>query len=149
MRRSSAFLAYSFIKADKGWFWKFTEEKSKEFMKRQLDINRKKLYRLKLIRSYIPKANGKMRPIGAPVQGDKASLTGITEILKLIVEPQIGGYQHGFMTGRSITQALVKVVDKLIKGHNVYQFDLQSFFNKVNVNLVCGRVNGWAKGLGR
>lgn len=120
-----------------------------EYMKRQFDINRKKLSSLKVIRSYIPKPNNKQRPIGAPVQGDKASLTGITEILKLIVEPQIGNYQHGFMTGRSITEALVKVIDGIQNGNQVFQFDLKSFFNKVNVNLICGMVNKHANGLGR
>lgn len=139
----------SYIKADKGWwFWKFTEEKNKEYLKRQLQINRNKLSALKINRTYNDKPNGKKRPTGSPVQRDKASLTGITEILKLIIEPSIGEYLHGFMTGRSITQPLVKLTERILKGDSVYQFDLSSFFNRVNVHLVCGRVNSRAKGLG-
>lgn len=81
-------------------------DKVKEFIKRTRDLARNKSHSLKVIRSYIPKPNGKTRPIGAPHPGDKAFMYGLTEILKMILEPQIGNYQNGFLTGRDMYKAL-------------------------------------------
>jgi retron-type reverse transcriptase len=83
--------------------------------------------------------NGKLRPIGAPNLSAKMIFKALEIVIREILEPKIGKYQHGFMRNKGTQSASLELLTKLRANPNlrVFEFDLKSFFNKVNVIRTC------------
>jgi RNA-directed DNA polymerase len=68
---------------------------------------RRGAYRAKPVRrAYIPKSDGRLRPLGVPTLEDKIVQRSVVEVLNAIYEQDFAGFSYGFRPGRSPHQAL-------------------------------------------
>src|SRR6202167_6109015 len=89
----------------------------------------------------IPKPDGGVRQLGIPTALDRLIQQGVLQLLDQLYDPTFSPNSYGFRPGKSAHQALEASRQHVASGHNwVVDIDLEKFFDRVNHDLLMGRL---------
>src|SRR5437899_4158570 len=134
-----------------GVTFKEYEKNLDEHLRSLVQRLRNKSYRARLVRrKYIPKGNGKLRPLGIPALEDKLVQCAVAQILSAIFEADFLPCSYGYRPGRSPLDAVRELTEALYRGRFefVVEADIKGFFDHLRhdwlIRMLEQRINDGA-----
>ena len=137
-------LAYGNIYSNKGAMTPGASEETADRMSEEkidqiIGLMRHERYRFSPARRvYIPKRNGKMRPLGLPSWSDKLVGEVIRLLLEAYYEPGFSDLSHGFRKGRGCHTALRKIHDTWTGTTWFIEGDISDCFGSLSHEILTG-----------
>ena len=112
---------------------------SREKINTMIDLIRQERWRWTPVkRIYIPKRNGKLRPLGLPSWSSKVMQEVVRQLLDAYFEPRFSEHSHGFRPGRGCHSALSEIVQTWKGVHWFIEGDISDCFGSLSHEVLMG-----------
>lgn len=142
IKYSKAFRITAFNFVCKGWYYNMALSEVFKINKLVNKILVKELADLDYKRVYIPKPNGKIRPLGVPTKEWRIVLHLVNGFIVEILRSSLLPTQHAYIPQKGTMSAWRDVIKQVFKNKYIYETDLKGFFNEVSVWKILDILNG-------